>query len=559
MAVDNKENIPSASPDAATVLIVDDDPFNIEVVANFLKGFGWRILVARDGETAYKRSIYTEPDIILLDVMMPGIDGFDTCRRLKENTATCDIPVIFMTSLSDSEHKLKGFSVGAVDYVTKPIQKEELLARVTNHLKIYQYQEQLENKVRKRTAELEEQMTALKNEVAERKLAERALKNAQNFIADIINSMPSMVVGVDTDGRITQWNAKAEANTGILSEDATGRSLLQVCPDMENEIELINEAMTACEVRTVRKKARRIKDETLYEDITVYPLKGSDLEGAVIRVDNVTEQVHMEDMLIQSEKVLFVGGLAAGIAHEINNPLAGIMQTADVMGNRLRDTEMAANIRAASKSGLSMKAISSYMEDRGILRMLGSINNAGHRMVEIVENMLSFARIEESERSSHDMVEVLDKTLELAATDYDQKIDYDFKTFEIAKHYEGNLPLVPCEYVKIQQVIVNILRNGAQAMHKENNKNKKYRFIIRLNHEDETNMVRIEIEDNGPGMEDSVKSRVFEPFFTTKPVGLGTGLGLSVSYFIITGKHGGAMRVDSTPDKGSTFIIHLPL
>ncbi len=119
-----------------TVLIVDDNAINLKVISDYLKNFGFGIMVARSGEIALKRVQYALPDIILLDIMMPGINGFETCERLKADEHTKDIPVIFMTALSDAEDKVKGFEAGAVDYVTKPLQYSEVLARVTTHLKI---------------------------------------------------------------------------------------------------------------------------------------------------------------------------------------------------------------------------------------------------------------------------------------------------------------------------------------------------------------------------------------------------------------------------------------
>ena len=116
------------------IVIVDDKPTNLGVLFDFLTDSGFKVLVAQDGESAIQKVEYAHPDLILLDVMMPGIDGFETCRRLKANPATQDIPVIFMTALSEAVDKVKGFSLGAVDYVTKPMQQEEVRARVTTHL-----------------------------------------------------------------------------------------------------------------------------------------------------------------------------------------------------------------------------------------------------------------------------------------------------------------------------------------------------------------------------------------------------------------------------------------
>jgi DNA-binding response OmpR family regulator len=127
-----------------TILIVDDSPTNLGVLFDYLRNSGFKVLVTEDGEGALQRASYAQPDIILLDVLMPGLDGFETCRRLKENEETKDIPIIFMTALSDTVDKLKGFEAGAVDYVTKPVEVAEVLARVRTHLTLRNLQKQLQ-------------------------------------------------------------------------------------------------------------------------------------------------------------------------------------------------------------------------------------------------------------------------------------------------------------------------------------------------------------------------------------------------------------------------------
>jgi len=134
-----------------TLLIVDDVPTNLKVLFTYLREFGFDLRVAEDGEDALKQISYTKPDLILLDIMMPGIDGFETCRRLKANQETLDIPVIFMTALTDTIDKVKGLKMGAVDYISKPVQHEEVLARVTTHLTLRNQQRMLE----KQNSELE--------------------------------------------------------------------------------------------------------------------------------------------------------------------------------------------------------------------------------------------------------------------------------------------------------------------------------------------------------------------------------------------------------------------
>ncbi|ALF53335.1 chemotaxis protein CheY [Nostoc piscinale CENA21] len=136
------------------ILLVDDNPNNLKVLSEAIKGCGWKALMATDGESAIEQTEYAHPDLILLDVMMPGLDGFETCRRLKANNITQNIPVIFMTALSDATDKVKGLEIGAVDYITKPFQQEEVIARLKLHLKISHLTRTLEQRVQERTAEL---------------------------------------------------------------------------------------------------------------------------------------------------------------------------------------------------------------------------------------------------------------------------------------------------------------------------------------------------------------------------------------------------------------------
>lgn len=134
-----------------TVLIIDDNITNLKVASEHLKAGGYELLTARDGESGIQRATLAQPDLILLDVQMPGIDGFETCQRLKANELTRNIPVIFTTVLTTMEDKLKGFEAGGVDYVSKPFQVEELLARVKTHVTIYTLQQKLHAEIRERT------------------------------------------------------------------------------------------------------------------------------------------------------------------------------------------------------------------------------------------------------------------------------------------------------------------------------------------------------------------------------------------------------------------------
>jgi len=416
--------------------------------------------------------------------------------------------------------------------------------------KTLQSKHQLEDRVKKRTVELEE-------EILERIKVEVELKEARKYIANIIDSMPSILVGVDALCRVTLEIMTAVQQTEISASDAKGQGIDAVLPQMIGRTEYITESIQSRKIKHEQKIRMKIKNSNSFFDITVYPLIEDGVDGAVIRLDDVTAKVHLEEMMIQSEKMLSVGGLAAGMAHEINNPLGGMMQTAHVMENRIgKNLNMPANIRAAEEAGTTMESIKLFMEKRGIPRMINSINDSGKRVAEIIENMLTFSRKSDGQTTTGFIDVLIDRTLELAYSDYDFKKQYDFKRVSIVKNFDIELPEVPCEGAKIQQVLLNILRNGAQAMQSSHTENPE--FVITTRNDIKRKMVCIEIKDNGPGMDESTRKRVFEPFFTTKEVGVGTGLGLSVSYFIITENHNGELEVVSTPGDGALFIIRLP-
>jgi len=175
----------------------------------------------------------------------------------------------------------------------------------------------------------------------------------------------------------------------------------------------------------------------------------------------------------------------------------------------------------------------------------------------LVSNMLSFARKSESKFKSSDLREIMDKTLDLAKNDYNMKKHYDFKKIEIIREYQADMPSVLCEETKMQQVFLNILKNGAEAMSSVMKRGTQPKFFIRIFRVN--NLARIELENNGPGIDQENRKKIFEPFYTTKGIGKGTGLGLSVSYFIITKNHNGAMWVESEEITNPKFIIELPL
>ncbi len=373
---------------------------------------------------------------------------------------------------------------------------------------------------------------------------------SKNYMTSIFNSIPSMIVSIDSSETITHWNTGAEKLTGRLREDVLGSSIWEVFPVLQRfryDIgKIIDVSMTDQCFDT-----KNVKWDGKFINIVANELSDKYARGVIIRVDDVTEKVRIGEILIQSEKMLSVGGLAAGMAHEINNPLAGMMQSASVINNRLWECiDIPVSQKAAEEAGTSVEAVKRFISARNIPKMLENIQESGVLIKTIITNMLGFARKGSDITSVYDIGEILEKSLKLASA--------DLRCVTVSKFIEDSVPRVQCDSVKIQQVFLNIIVNAVHAMEGALTENPKLDIFVRMDKED-LNRVVIEFEDNGPGIDFNSRKRIFEPFFTTKPVGLGTGLGLSVSYFIITENHGGELSVDSTPGYGAKFIIKLPI
>ncbi len=404
-------------------------------------------------------------------------------------------------------------------------------------------------------------LTSLKKELEERKKAEKALQESENRLSVHLQNTPVGAISWDREFRVMEWNPAAESIFGYRKQDAVGEKIsgLIFFPEQVHPFEKDYRALLSGRGgdRSIRKNRTRTGKSILCDWYnTVLKDTRGEIIGVAALVNDITEIKKTQEMIIQSEKMLSVGGLAAGMAHEINNPLAGMIQNAQVIHNRLTK-DLPANAAAARELDLSMPAIRRYMEVRGILNHLDSITQAGMRAAKIIENMLSFAKKSDASRKKVDLALLADKTLDLVKNDYGLNKIHDAKHMDIVREYSPDLPAVFCEESKIQQVLFNLFKNASESMGGGTTEGEGPRLIIRLKQEDR--MVCIEVEDNGPGMDEETRKRIFEPFFTTKGPEKGTGLGLSVSYFIVVDNHGGRMTVDSSPGKGARFTVRLPL
>lgn len=461
-----------------TILIVDDNQNNLQVLFDFLKKSGYKVLVARNGQSAINKVEYSAPDLILLDVIMPVMDGFETCQRLKEKEGTKEIPVIFMTALADAENKVKGFNAGAVDYITKPFQYEEVLARVKTHLSIT-----------KLTKKLQGQNELLQYEIGEReKLASELERRVQERTIEL-----------------TSANEKLE---------------------------------------------QEIKERTLGEEI---------LQRSLLQLQQAQAQ------LIQSEKMSALGQLVAGVAHEINNPVNFIYGNISHIRNYIEDLLNIVNIYqeiypdAAKKITEQAEKIDIEFLMEDLPKILNSMQIGTDRIREIVLSLRRFSRQDDLVMKRTNIHEGIDSTLLILHSRL--KFKPDRPAIEVIKDYDSNLPEVQCYSGELNQVFMNVIANAIDALEESSSSRVSDTIpTIRISTKAiDGKRVSVRIADNGSGMPEEVRRRIFDPFFTTKPPGKGTGIGLSITWQIVTEKHGGNLRCSSAAGEGTEFAIEIPI
>lgn len=271
---------------------------------------------------------------------------------------------------------------------------------------------------------------------------------------------------------------------------------------------------------------------------------------------DITERKQMEEAMLHNEKMISVGGLAAGMAHELNNPLGGILQSLQNIRRRV-SLDLPANARTAGELGCSMEAIRHYLRDRQVFEFLDAMEDSGHRAAQIVGNMLEFSRVSASAKIMANVNDIAETSVLLCSTRNEPAAEPHCKGVSIERDFAPSNPQALCIPSQIEQVLVNLLQNAAQAITNSPRNDAVGRIVIRTR--EEADAVYFMVEDNGPGMEQAVLNKAFNPFFTTQPVGQGTGLGLSIAYFVITNNHDGTIEVDSTPGQGTRITIRLPL
>jgi PAS domain S-box-containing protein len=396
----------------------------------------------------------------------------------------------------------------------------------------------------------------LELEVQVRSKIEKKLTGFQNYLNSIIDSMPSALIALDEQLYVTQWNQAASALSGTRLDEALNQPVFLAFPPLKAFLAQLKHCVEQHKVEEVERVTWSKDEESRHYALTFYPLMGGTGRGVVIRIDDITQRLSLEEMMVQSEKMLSVGGLAAGMAHEINNPLGAILHNVQNIRRRL-SPELAKNHQHAEQIGVSLEAIDHYLHAREVPLLLDGIQQAGTRAAKIVSHMLSFSRLSNRQLAPCQLPALIDQALEIASNDFDLTESFDFKSLVIQREFDPQLGPVPGIANELEQVLLNLLKNAAQAIHQREDDSQPGQITLRTKLAPP--WVEVQVDDNGIGMPESVRKRIFEPFFTTKEVGEGTGLGLSVSYFIITNNHKGQMEVQSKPGQGTCFTLRLPL
>jgi len=381
----------------------------------------------------------------------------------------------------------------------------------------------------------------------------------RHLLQNITDSMPSALITLDGEGRVVTWNPAAEELTGKSIDQVRDRILWQVCPQLARYQELFEQVVTEKEVMYRHRERLVYTDENIFHDVSIFPLTNK-VKGAVLRIDNVTQRIQLEELMLQAAKMASVGGLAAGVAHEINNPLSGMLQSAQMLQNFF-DTQRPRTRERLQASHINPEDLEQYLTTLNLHEYLSGIRAAGERAAKIVSDLLSFARKSPSQALPNNLNKLVEQALALASTDYDIKKKFDFKDLQVVTEFDPDLPDILCDKQQIEQVVFNLIRNAAQALalDKQHNPEKQGRLTLRTLHVSDS-VVRVEVEDNGPGIPDEERAQLFEPFFTTKPPGEGTGLGLWLSWSIVVERHQGKLWVETGENgEGTRFVIELPV
>ncbi len=378
------------------------------------------------------------------------------------------------------------------------------------------------------------------------------LQHQRIFLDGLLDSIPAALVGVDGDGRIIEWNRGAALTTQIPREDAMGLQPWELLPYLEKYEQPLREAIREQRERRLPRLTQVTGGTVGYLDILVLPMSNDPVRAALIRVEDATQQVHFEQMMVQSDRLRSLSSLATGVAHEINSPLSGVLQNCQNVARRLSN-DLVDNRKAAEAAGLDLERLQDYLQQRKIPECIGRVREAAERASHIIADLVAFTRRSPEGCEKVALGDLLETALRLACSDYDMGRHLNFRRIAIQRDTPPDLPFLYCDRPRVEQSLLNLLQHCAQTMNAAGTPTPTIRLRARAARE----VLRIDLEDNGPGMDELSRQRAFEPFSSLDRTD--SGLGLSVCRFILTELHGGSIEVDADYSAGTRFIIRLPL
>lgn len=491
--------------DSYQILVVDDTPADLKLLNDILAGQGYQVRPASSGQLALRSVAVEVPDLILLDVKMPDMDGYKVCQLLKADEFTRRIPVIFISAFGDIANKVKGFDTGGVDYITKPFQSAEVLARVQTHLTVWHLQKQLE-----------ERNLSLQKEIAERTRTEIELRTANAKIEQIFAAIPSLIITISSTGNIVNWNLGAEKILGIKAERAVGQELLKL--PISWEWDQVTQGLAAC-----RKNACLIELNNVhfkYTDkrhgfltVSIIPIQrdGVIQEGLIILGTDITERKQMEIEMTRLDRLNLVGEMAASVGHEIGNPMTSVRGFLQMFKDR-------------------------YGEDKEFMDlMIEEMDRANS----IITEFLSLAKNKAVDLKPNSLNSIISKIFPLvqaSALVQEKNIIID----------SSDIPDLLVDDKEIRQLILNLVKNALESMAAGGT------VTIRTFLEEEK--VVLAVQDQGYEISSDLLEKLGTPFFTTKEQG--AGLGLAVCYRIAA-RHNAKIDI-KTSSTGTTFYVRFP-
>ncbi len=411
----------------------------------------------------------------------------------------------------------------------------------------------------------------ISKDVTKQKKAEEALQKAHEGIEQLVSSIPSILIGIDSETKIIQWNLAAAETFGFPATEVLGLRLdqLPIQWDVSSLMEGISRAIESprpMNLDDIRYKLQDGRDGILGFTLRSFAQTKGGQSGCLLIGADITNRRVLEAQLRQAQKLESIGQLAAGIAHEINTPTQFVGDNIRFLQEAFEDLK-----RVGEKFNYLLQALREGKFSLGILAEIDAVVQGADleylseevpraiqqsldgiaRVTKIVRSMKDFAHPDLAEKTMADLNKAIESTITVARNEWKY-------VAEMALDLDPSLPLVPCVLGDFNQVILNMIINAAHAIG-EKVRDTGVKGTITVQTRQAKDWAEIRISDTGMGIEEQHRSRIFDPFFTTKEVGKGTGQGLTISHAVIVEKHKGAISFETEWGKGTTFIICLPL